>query len=414
MGYRLRKVAVTTVSAALAGLSLVAVTGGSASASTAKSPVTIALITSETGMAGPEYGDAPLGFRARIALQNAEGGDNGHKIVPLVIDDQSSPTTVATAVQDAIAKGAVGIVSESPVFFLAAKEAQQAGIPVTGGSFDGPEWGTQPYTNMFAADSGSVDPRFPVNTAFSSFLRAHGGTEIGSYSYGIAPTSVRGATSAAEAFTSAGGKTAVLDTSVPFGSVDFTPESLVAKQKGVNAVFAAMDANSNVALATALAQAGVKPKAVVFPTGYTPSLVSSPAWSSLQGDYFVSELRPASVPNAATQQLTSALQKYEHRSPSQFYDYGISEAWVGTDLMLKGIGMAGAKPTSAQVIHSLRSIKSYDAGGLLGLPTDYATNFGHDPAQTCLWYLRAEKKGFVPVSTKPWCGHDIAGTSVAG
>ena len=414
MGHRLRTVSTATVSAALVGMSFAGLSAGAASGSASKSPVTIALITSETGLAGPEYGDANLGFLARIAQQNAAGGVNGHKIVPLVIDDQSSPTTVVTGVQDAISRGAIGIVSDSPVYFLAAKYAQQAGIPVTGGSFDGPEWGTPPYSNMFAADSGSVDPRFPVNTVFSSFLRAHGGTVIGSYAYGISPTSVRGATSAAQAFHKEGGNVGVLSTSVPFGSVAFTPDALVAKQKGVNAVFAAMDANSNIALAEALSQAGIKPKAVVFPTGYGPSLVSSPAWSSVQGDYFVAEFRPANVPNAATQQLTAALQKYEHRPPSQFYDYGIAEAWLGADLMLKGVTSAGRNPTSAEVIHSLRGIKSYDGGGLLGQSNDYATNFGHDPAQTCLWYLQAAKTGFVPVSTKPWCGHDLPGTSVAG
>jgi branched-chain amino acid transport system substrate-binding protein len=389
-------------------------TGVGAAAPPSKSPITIALITSQTGVAGPEYGDANLGFLARVRLQNAKGGVNGHKIVPLVIDDQSSPSSVVTGVQDAISRGALGIVSDSPVFFIAAKHAQQAGIPVTGGSFDGPEWGTPPYTNMFAADSGSVDPKFPVNTVFSSFMRAHGGTVIGSYAYGISPTSVRGATSAAQAFESEGGKQGILTTSIPFGSVAFTSEALEAKQKGVNAVFAAMDANSNVALAEAISQAGVKPKAVVFPTGYTPSLVSSPAWSSVQGDYFVAEFRPANVPNAATEELTSALQKYEHRPPNQFYDYGIAEAWLGADLMLKGIGLSGSNPTSAEVMHSLRGIKSYNGDGLLGQSTDYATNFGHDPAQTCLWYLQAEKAGFVPVSSKPWCGRDLPGTSVAG
>ncbi len=37
-------------------------------------------------------------------------------------------------------------------------------MPVTGTYDDGPEWGTQPYTNMFASDEGSVDPKYPVNT----------------------------------------------------------------------------------------------------------------------------------------------------------------------------------------------------------------------------------------------------------
>jgi len=409
--HRLALAALTTLGVA----SLTAVPTGPASAtSSSNSPITIALITSETGPGGAVYGDAPQGFLARIALQNAEGGVNGHKIVPLVIDDQTSPTEVATAVQEAIAKGSLGIVSVSPVFFLAAKYPQQAGLPVTGGFFDGPEWGEQPYTNMFASDAGSVDPKYPVDTVFSSFIKAHGGTVLGSYAYGISPTSVQGAVGASDGFKSQGGSVGVLDTSIPFGSVAFTPEALVAKQKGINAVFTAMDGNSNVALATALEQAGVKPKVTVFPTGFSPSLVNSPAWSNVQGDYFVAEFRPAQLPDAGTEQLTGALQKYEHRPPSEFYDYGIVEAWLGADLMLKGIGLAGADPTSAAVIHDLRNLKSYDGNGLLPQSIDYSSIFGHDPAKTCLWYLQAKKSGFVPVSSQPWCGHDIPGTSVAG
>jgi branched-chain amino acid transport system substrate-binding protein len=411
--HALRTAITATVSVTLATASIIVLASGPAAASS-KGPLTVALITSQTGVAGPEYGDAAQGFLARIALQNAQGGINGHKIVPLVINDDSSPATVVTGVRDAMSKGAIGIVSESPVFFLAAKYPQQAGVPVTGGSFDGPEWGTQPYTNMFAADSGSIDPKYPVNTVFSSFLRAHGGTIIGSYAYGISPTSVRGATYTADGFQTEGGHVGILATSIPFGSVAFTPEALLAKEKNVNAVFAAMDGDSNVALATALKQAGVKTKAVVFPTGYGPGIVNSPAWSSVQGDYFVAEFRPAAVPNAGTEQLTSALQKYEHRPSSQFYDYGIAESWMGTDLMMKGIQLAGSNPTSSAVIHSLRNLKSYNGAGLLAHSLNYSTDFGHDPAQTCLWYLQAQKKGFVPVSTQPWCGHDIAGTSVAG
>jgi branched-chain amino acid transport system substrate-binding protein len=175
-----------------------------------------------------------------------------------------------------------------------------------------------------------------------------------------------------------------------------------------------MDANSNIALAQSFTEAGIKPKAVVFPTGYSPTLVTSPAWPTVQGDYFVAEFRPADVPDAATEQLTAALQKYEHRPPSQFYDYGIAEAWLGADLMLKGIGGAGSNPTHTAVVHSLRGIRSYNGEGLLGQSNDYTTNFGHDPSKTCLWYLQAQKGGFVPVSSKPWCGHDIAKTSVAG
>ena len=193
-------------------------------------------------------------------------------------------------------------------------------MPVTGASVDGPEWGTAPYTNMFASDTGSLDPKYPANTAIGTFLKTHGGTVVGSYGYGVVPSSARSATGTVQSFEHAGGKEGVLDTSIPFGSVAMTPVALVAKQENVNAVYAGMDNNTNFALATALKQAGVKVKALVFPTGFEPESVGSPAWSSVQGDYFDTGFRPVQLPDAGTKQLVSALQKYEGRSPSQFPD----------------------------------------------------------------------------------------------
>ena len=156
------------------------------------SPITIAYITDLTGEGASENSTSPAGFDARIAMQNAEGGVHGHKLVPLVIDDQTNPSQIATAVQEADSK-AFGIVSQSPLFFLAAKYPNQAGVPVTGSYDDGPEWGTQPYTNMFASDEGSVNPKYPVNTQIGDFLKQHGGTVLGSYGYGISPSSARAA-----------------------------------------------------------------------------------------------------------------------------------------------------------------------------------------------------------------------------
>ena len=282
--------------------------GGGSTAGTGATgtPITLAMITSLTGPGSSEFSQAAAGFNARVALQNAEGGIHGHKISGVVIDDQTSPTEVVTAVQDALSKGAFGIVSTSPLFFLAAKYPNQQGVPVTGGFFDGPEWGEAPYTNMFASDFGSVDPKYPVNTSIGTFMKKHGGTVVCSYGYGISPSSTRSAAGTADSFKLAGGKVGVLDTSIPFGSVAMTTVALVAKGKGCNAFYAGLDDNSNFALATALKQAGVKPKVVVFPTGYEPSLVDSTSWSAVQGGYFSTEFRPFQLPNAGTRQMQAA------------------------------------------------------------------------------------------------------------
>ena len=411
MRLRATRIALTlAVAAMLSFAGTVALTPVSASAAS-NSPISIALVCTCSGVGGPEYQGVAGAFRARIDLQNANGGVNGHKISTIVFDDQTSPTQASTAVQEAVSHGVLGIVSVSALFFEGAKYAQQAGIPVTGSFQDGPEWGQQPYTNMFAADNGSVDPKYPVNTGIGKFLVSRGGNVVAAYGYGISPSSTRSAIGTVRSVIHAGGKQGVLDTSVPFGGSDFTTAALVAKSKGVNGLYAAMDDNSNFALATAMKQAGVKLKAVVFPTGYEPAAITSPAWADLQGDYFASLFRPFQLPNAATATMKSALQKYDHFSKTQFPTFEQYEAWVGADLMIKGMQLSGKNPTSAGVITSLRNLKSYDAGGLLPNSINFSTIFGHDPAKTCEYYLQAKSKGFVPVSSQPICGTDIPGTT---
>jgi branched-chain amino acid transport system substrate-binding protein len=336
---------------------------------------------------------------------------NGHKLVPLIIDDQTSPSAVATAVQEADSK-AFAIVSQSPLFFLAAKYPQQQGIPVTGSYSDGPEWGEKPYTNMFAADVGSLNPKYPVTTLAGNFLKAHGATTLGTYGYGISPSSSRAAIQTADSFKHAGGKVGVLNTTVPFGGVTFTSDALVAKQNHIDALSPEMDNNSNFALATALQQAGVKLKAALFATGYQPDVINSPAWSALQGDYFYSLFRPWSLPDAATKQMQTAMEKYDGYSKTDFPSFSEYEAWLGADLMIKGLQLAGPNPTHASVIKALRGVKSYNANGLLPITLNFSTNFGHD-SKSCAWMVKANETGFAPVSSQPFCGTDIPGTSTA-
>jgi len=404
------------VSAFVAGLIGVSGLGAAppAAAASSAAPITIALVTSETGFAASEFSGAADAFNARIALQNSMGGVHGHKLVGIVLDDGTSATQVVSAVQSALSKGAIGIVSDSALFFLAAKYPQEAGVPVTGTDLDGPEWGEQPYTNMFAADTGSDDPSFPINTMVASFVKAHGGTVLGSYGLSVSPDSVREATAVAEAFQREGGQVGVLDTTVPFGSVDFTAAALVAKQKGVNALAPVMTDSSEFAVATAYQQAGIKPKVVVLSTGYEQDVIHSAAWQALQGAYFTSYFRPFSLPNAGTMQMQSALEKYAHFTASDFPNDAQYRAWVSADLMIKGLLAAGDNPTSAEVVKALRGITAYNANGLLPYTLDFSTAFGHDPAQgQCAWFMLAKKNGFVPSSTQAWCGKNIPGTSVS-
>ena len=326
----LRLVKNRIVAVAIATLAAASLVAAAPAASASGTPLKITYLSSLTGPAATQYVDSQKACTARVDLQNAEGGINGRKIDLSIVDDQTNPSLTTSGVQDAISGGAVGIVANSPLFSLAAKYAQQAGIPVTGNSSDGPEWGEQPYTNMFDAFRGSENPKEPVNSLYGKFLKAHGGTIIGAYGYGVSPLSAEEAEGAAESFQRAGGKVGVLNTTVPFGGVDFTADALVANQKHINALLPTLDDSSNFALVTALKQAGVKLKAVLFSVGYEPSVINSSVWPDLQGTYFLSLTRPFSVPDAGTVQMAAALQKYAGFTKSRVPELrpGPCVAWV--------------------------------------------------------------------------------------
>jgi len=75
--------------------------------------------------------------------------------------------------------------------------------------------------------------------------------------------------------------------------------------------------------------------------------------------------------------------------------------------------LRGHPEARAAVIKDLRGLKSYNVNGLLPQPINFSTIFGHDPAQTCAWFMQATKTGFVPASSQPFCGKDLPGTSTA-
>jgi branched-chain amino acid transport system substrate-binding protein len=337
---------------------------------------------------------------------------NGHKIDPIVIDDQTSPSVSVTATQQAISEGAVGIVSDTPLFFEDAKYAQQAGIPVTGGAFDGSEWGTQPNTNMFPSDTQNTEPSYPWTTLEGQLFKKYGGSVLGTFGYGVSPSSTNATYASAKSVQAAGLKVGVMDTSVPFGSESFGTEALSAKSAGVNAFTSQMDVNSNIALLAAMQQNGVDPKVTIFATGFEDSLPGSNVWSTAQGAYFVTAFRPWNIP--ATPGVTAqeaAFKKYAHFTGSQFPDYGQEEAYMGADLMIQGLEKAGANPTSASTIKALRATTSYSGDGILPVSLNYSTNFGYNTKTECLWLEKATKSGFDPVSAHQSCSQYIPGSS---
>jgi len=195
--------------------------------------ITIGFITSVTGNASSTFNDSAKGAQARIDALNAAGGINGRKINLITADDQSSVSGDLTASQDLVAKGAFGVINFSPYAFGGYKYLQEHGVPVTGGAFDGPEWGIAPNTNMFSY-GGGVDPHYPATTGYGLFFKSLGATNVAGLAYGVSPSSIASIKDLKESLASQGIKMGYENLSVPFGAVDFTSYGLAMKAAGVD------------------------------------------------------------------------------------------------------------------------------------------------------------------------------------
>ena len=397
--------------AAVIGLPALMVGGLSASVSATPAPLTIAFLNDVTGSAASNNAGTNGVFTAAIDAQNAAGGVHGHKLVGQIIDTQTSPGSAATGVQEAIQNGDIGVVSNTYLMDLVAQYPQKAGVPVTGFSSDGKEWGTQPNTNMFAGDTGSNTGNTPINTVYGELAKKDGAKNVALYTLNINPNGNNFELNSIEE-QHVPAKVVVNDNSVPYGSTaNFGPAALIAKQNNVDWMWSNLDAASNVALVTAYKQAGVPAKHIYLPDGYSDTLPHTPAWAEVQGADFEAVFHPFSVPDAGTEQMQSALEKYAGWTKSDFPSYAQDEAWINTELMIKGLEGAGSDPTHASTITALRNITNWNANGLLPFTIDFKTIFGHVPKETCVWIEKAEKNGFVLQYTAPVCGNYLPGTS---
>ncbi|HUZ09899.1 MAG TPA: ABC transporter substrate-binding protein [Acidimicrobiales bacterium] len=386
---------------------------GTQAASAAKAPIVIGYITDQTGVASSTFLDGPGGAQARIDAVNAKGGVNGHKLQLVTQDGQSSPAQNLTAAQNLVQnKGALVVIDYSSFAFAATKYLQQAGIPVVGGAFDGPEWATQPNTNMF---SFSLPLESPINGQYytygytGKFLHAIGVTKYAGLGYGISPSSQNSITAAFASAKPFGISQCYLNQSVPFGGVDFTADTLQIKTAGCNGVTGSFVDASDVALAGAVKHAGIKAKQLYF-TGYDENILKdASAAASFNGAYVAAAIN-FTTPNAATSAMMSTLKKYDSGYSGGIPDFGLYGSYLSADLAIKGLSVAGKNPTRSSFITNLRKVGSYNAGGILPYPVTFQHfgTVGMFPKTACEYYPQLQNDKFTIYTGKAICGNRIS------
>jgi len=365
--------------------------------------ITLGYITSRTGVASSTFADGPAAAQARIALQNAQGGVDGRKLVLVPVDDQSSPAQDQTAAQELVqTKNVFGIIDFSPFTFGGATYLSKQHVPVTGFGFDGPEWAEPQSINMFSW-SPLVDTPIQGSeygyTTDAQVLKSLGVTKLAGLSYGVSnssQTSIKALYTAAE---QVGISKCYDNSSVPFGGVDFTAAVLAIKQAGCNGVVGSFVDSSDIALSGALKQAGLNNVKQMYFTGYDSQILSSPsARAAFAGSYVAVSFDPAST-KPGVQAMYNTLKQYDPQyKAGSIPDLGLYGSYISADLMIYGLEKAGQNPTRASFQDNLRQVSSYDAGGLFPSPIGF-TGFGTPamlPQQSCSQFASIQGNQFVP------------------
>jgi branched-chain amino acid transport system substrate-binding protein len=368
--------------------------------------VKVGLITEETGPAASQaMPGIPAGFKARIDMQNDNGGVYGRKITFIVEDDATSPAGNATAAGVELARGVFAVDDNSALAFGAAKTLQSKGVPVVGGGYDGPEWTQDP--NMFSTSYSQFakEPRYAVDP---TLLKKAGANRFAVIGYAISPSSSLAAKYESLSLQQAGFSVPYLNTSLPFGTVNTTAIALQMKQENVDSISAPIDANTELALVNSGIQAGIKWRYVSLATGYGQEWLDNPqAVASTQGAYFGALQVPVELHTPATIAEQAAFKKYANFSGVPSFDW--SEGWTSADLLIKGLEAAGQNPTRASFIANLRQVTSYDAGGLLSTPVNFAA-YQTPPPRQCGYAVQLVGHNFVPTSSTPTCTDLVPGT----
>ena len=373
-----------------------------------KNAIKLGFIWSGTGAAAPNFEDSGDACQAHVDAQNAKGGVNGRKIELEKVDDKSSGANL-TGAKDLIDNRHVfAVVNNSSFAFLAYRYIQGSGTPLLGGGFDGNYYSQKGNEDIISVGgNGSPPPTGIIFTNGTDVAKKLGATKIGSIGYGVSPSSTGVAKDTQKYAAPASGLDPVyLNTAVDFGTTDVGPIVLGLKNAGADAVYLPLDGNTNLAIAQGLRQNGVEMKAVLMASGYGQAMLDSPITKTLDSREVVSQVyKPAELStDPAVKKFRADLKKYA--GISGVPDYGAYTGYIGCDLAITGIELAGKNPTQKGYIDGLHKLGTYKAADLTCAPVDISLeNFGKTPSESCQYFITFKNGKFVVMNKgKPIIG----------
>ena len=329
------------------------------------SSVKIGFITSKTGPAASTSGNSDLGCKARVGRANAAGGVDGRKVDVVYTDDQTSSNLVQA--QSLVQNDHVyAVINDSAIAFLSYRWLLDHDVPLIGGGFDGNYYGAPGNEKVISAFGNSPPVAGIQTTLTPKIMKSLGATKVAALGYGSSPSSVTNVKSFMQyAVPAVGMKPVYTNTSIDFGTADVGPLALGIKNAGADGAYYAMDLSTNLALAQALQQNGVKMKAQYMATGYGQALLDQPASKSLGPEIVLgAPWAPVEIKSKATKRFQADLEKYA--GYTGIPDFGVYTGYITCDLAILGLQQQGDNLDPSRFAEDLRSVGTFNPGGGLG------------------------------------------------
>jgi len=369
------------------------------------SEIKVGVIIPKSGPQATSFSDALNGIQARFDKANAEQEIGKRKLTIVDVDDVAENARNLTAAQQLVQQdGVYGIIEVSSAAEGGAKYLNQQGVPVAGWHVGVPAFGK--YKNMFSfRNTVPADPLKTFDTRNADLLQKLGATKIA-----LVGTNQSSSANFIEKINKAvkntkGEKVVFKTTDLSVSDREFTGVAQKIKDSGADGMYTGMDFLQNTALNSALQQAGIDMKAVIFPGGYDDRTLSIPG---IEGAYFGVEFKPFELNPPAFADYKARMDALGKHAAGQIPYIG----WLSADAFIRGINAAGVDcPTRKNFIKNLRKVKGYDANGAF-IPVDFNEIFGRP--YYCVFYVRVQNAQFVPqFDGQPFCASRVIdGTKV--
>ncbi|MDO8733195.1 MAG: ABC transporter substrate-binding protein [Actinomycetota bacterium] len=368
--------------------------------------VTFGWVGPKTGAAAANYLFSSEGAQLRIDQENAKGGVNGRKIIFKVYDDQSNGSGQITAVQKAIQSDNVfGMTAQTNITSMY-PTLKDNNIPVTG--FSNPAFGTD--RNAFGNNGATLSSNPALaSTGVLEKLKQQGVTKIANINHVSTGASASGnATAALMQYVP--GLTQVLRIAdEPQGAHDATSTALRIKQSGADGAIIVGFIDGGISIMQALKQQGVTLKGVSLVGLSDPAVLKNTngALDGVLGTNYGTV--PVGVPNNPAVRTYANGMKAAGLNP---YSSAAPQGFLGADLFITGLKLAGKCPTRESFITNLRNLTKYNGHGLLAETVSMkgpGLVANGNPA-LCTWYMIAKGTDLTPDS-KATCGAKIIDTS---